>query len=184
MIGRRRRCHEEGFTLVEVVLSAALLVVVLAIVGNYLISANRTVTQSTAQQNDNAAAQRALGLLEANIRFACDMSINGGTLYVANTGVNCTNSSQPACAEWSTSAGQLTEKTSITGSGVVASGVSALSFTQSSQYNGLVTVQFTLKQPQDQGSDTSGATVNQTLTARNMSHSVQTGTVVSACVGI
>jgi type II secretory pathway component PulJ len=184
VIGDSRPSREEGFTLVEMVLSGVLLVVVLTIVGNYLISANRTVTQSTAQQNDNAAAQRALGLLDANIRFACSMSINGGTLYVANSGANCTNPSQPACAEWSTSAGQLTERTSITGTAVVASGISGLSFTQSNQYNGLVSVQFTLKQPQDQASDTAGVTVNQTLTARNMSQSVQTGTVVNACVGI
>jgi len=177
----RNQGAEQGITLVEVTISGLVLAIVLAIVGNYLISTNRTVSEGTAQQNDNATAQRVLSLLEANIRYACNMSINGGTLYVANAGLNCTNQGQPVCAEWSSSGGQLTERTSVTNADVIANGVSGVSFTQANQFNGLVTAQFTIRQPQDQASDPIGVTVNQTLTARNMSQSVLLGTALSGC---
>ncbi|HEX4865258.1 MAG TPA: prepilin-type N-terminal cleavage/methylation domain-containing protein [Acidimicrobiales bacterium] len=172
---------EDGFTLVEVIVAAAVLVVLLIIVGNYLISASQSVAQSTAHQNDNAAAQRAVGLIDSNVRFACTMSISAGTLYVVNATSGCSNPGQPACAEWSSAGGALTEKTSSSGTSTVANGVSGLSFASNSAYNGLVTVRFNLRQPQDQAADSAGVSVDETLTAQNMSQAVPVGTVPSGC---
>ena len=166
------RLGDEGLTVVEVTIAAVILAMLLAIVGDYLFSADVTVASSAAHQDDNAAAQTALLLVEGNVRFACDMSVSGGTLYVENS---CGGTS-PQCAtwsgtEWSESGGQLIETTAA-GSSAVANGISGLAFTTNSSYTGLVTVQFNLRQPQDKGGDPSGVSVNQTLTARNMSGSV------------
>ena len=176
-----RGANDDGVTLVEVIVAGAVLVVILVIVGNYLISATRNVAQSTAQQDDNAAAQKALGLIESNIRFACSMSISAETLYVVNGLSGCSNPGQPACAEWSGAGGLLTEKTSSTGTSTVANGVSGLSFTSNNAYNGLVTVTFNLRQPQDQAADAAGVAVNETLTARNMSQAVPAVPVPTGC---
>lgn len=172
---------DDGSSLVEVIVAAAVLVILLVIVGNYLISATGSVAQSTAHQDDNAAAQRALGIIDSNVRFACTMSISAGTLYVVNGIGGCSNPGQPACAEWSGAGGSLTERTSSSGTSTVANGVSGLSFTSNSAYNGLVTVQFNLRQPQDQAADSAGVAVNETLTAQNMSQAVPVGTVLSGC---
>lgn len=168
--------NDAGFTLTEVIIAGAILIVALAMIGNYLIGAGRSVAASTAHQDDNAAAQGALDRLENNIRFACNMFISGSTLYVANASGTCSTPGQPSCAEWASSGGSLDETTS-SGTSVIVRGVSGLSFTGNSAYNGLVTIQFNLRQPQDQASDPSGVSVNQTLTARNMSQSILAGAV-------
>lgn len=177
----RSQPREEGFGLLELIIAGAVLAVVLAMVGNYLISASRTVAQSTAHQDDNAAAQQALGLIESNVRFACNLSILAGTLYVSNSAGNCSNPSQPACAEWSLSSGNLVEKT-LNSNATVARGVSGLTFTGNGSYNGLVTVQFNVRQPPDQSDDPNGVTVNETLTAQNMTQAIPAlGSVLSGC---
>ncbi len=172
--------REEGFGLIELMVSGVILAILLAIVGNYLISAGRAVAQSTAHQNDNAAAQRALSLIDTNVRFACNASILSGTLYVANTGGSCNNPSQPPCAEWSLSGNSLIEKSS-SGSATIVTGVSSLTFTGNAAYNGLVTVQFNLRQPQDQSADPAGVTVDETVTAQNMPQAVSVGSALSGC---
>ena len=164
---------EQGYSLVEVTVAALILAIMLAIIGNYLFSAERTVASSSAHQNDNAAAQTALLLIENDVRFACDLSISGGTLYVENS---CGGASPPPCAtwsgtEWSQAGGELLETTAA-GSSAVANGVTGLVFTGNSSYTGLVTVQFNLRQPQDGAGDPTGVSVSQTLTARNMSGSM------------
>ena len=169
-----RHPRDDGYTLVEMTVAALILAVILAMVGNYLISADRTVANSAAHRDDLAAAQTVLGLMEVNIRFACDMSISGGTLYVENS---C-GTPQPACTEWSASGGQLIDKTTSGGSEAVANGISGLAFSSNGSYNGLVTIQFNLKQPQDQARDPGGISVTQTLTARNMPGPVATGSVL------
>lgn len=166
--------REAGFTLIEVTVAALILAVVLAIVGNYLFSASRTVADSAAHQDDTAAAQTALGLLESNIRFACDMSISSGTLYVENS---CTDP-QPSCTEWSQADSQLVEKSPAGNSAAVATGVTGLSFSANDSYNALVTVQFNLKQPQDAAQDPGGVSASETLTARNMSGAVTVGSAL------
>ena len=175
----KSRQHEEGFTMVELVVAGAILAVALAMVGNYMVSAGRSVSQSTAHQDDNAAAQRVVDQLDSNIRFACSMSISGQILYVANTSGTCVTPGQPACAEWTSSGGSLTETTS-SGTSTIARGVSGLSFTSNAAYSGLVTFQFNLRQPQDQVADPPGVSVSQTVTARNMSQPVLTS-VLSGC---
>ena len=175
-----RQTRENGFGLVELTVAGAIFAIVLVIVGNYLVSSTRTVNQSTAHQDDTAAAQKTLNLLDTNVRFACDMSISGGTLYVANTEGSCSTQGQPACAEWSTSGGNLTEKSS-SGIAKVANGVSGLAFSSNASYNGLVTFQFNLRQAQDQSADPTGVTVNETVTAENMSRPVPSGTALSGC---
>ena len=169
-----RHPGDEGYTLVELMVAALILAVILAMVGNYLISADRTVANSTAHRDDLAAAQTVVGLMEANIRFACNMSISSGTLYVENS---C-GTPQPACTEWSASGAQLIDKTTSGGSAAVANGISGLGFSANSSYNGLVTIQFNLKQPQDQTRDPGGVSITQTLTARNMSSAVSTGSAL------
>jgi prepilin-type N-terminal cleavage/methylation domain-containing protein len=172
--------REQGFGLIELMVAATILTILLAIVGNYLVSAGRAVAQSTAHQNDNAAAQRALSLIDTNVRFGCNASIVGGTLYVANTGGSCNNPGQPPCAEWYLSGNSLIEESS-SGSATVASGVTGLAFTGNAAYNGLVTVQFNLRQPHDQSSDPGGVTVNETVTALNMPQPVSIGSALSGC---
>lgn len=164
----------------ELMLAAVLLTILLAIVGNYLISASRSVAQSTAHQDDNAAAQRALSHIDTNVRLACNVSILSGTLYVSNSGSACNNPNQPACAEWYLSGGNLVEKVA-TGNAIVATGISGLAFTGNAAYNGLVTVQFNLRQPQDQADDTAGVTVNETVTALNMTQAISIGSALSGC---
>lgn len=164
---------EQGYTLVDVTVAAVILAIVLAIVGDYLFSAQNTVASSAARQDDSAAAQTALLLIENNVRFACDMAISGGTLYVQNS---CGGTTPPPCAswsgsEWSQASGQLIE-TTASGSSVIGNGVTGLAFTANSSYTGLVTIQFNMRQPQDTAGDTAGVSVSQTLTARNMSASV------------
>jgi type II secretory pathway pseudopilin PulG len=177
----RNQPREDGFGLLEMTVAGVVLAIVLSIVGNYLISASRTVAQSTAHQDDNAAAQRALSLIESNVRYACNMSILSGTLYVSNSAGACSNPSQPVCAEWYLSGGNLVEKTS-SGSAPVVSGVSGLTFTGNTSYNGLLTVQFNLRQPADQSNDPNGVTVNQTLSALNMTQGISSvGSVLSGC---
>lgn len=170
----KRHPGDEGYSLIELTVAALILAVILAMVGNYLISADRTVANSAAHRDDLAAAQTVLGLMEGNIRFACDMSISGGTLYVENS---CA-APAPACTEWSASGSQLIEKTTSGGSVAVANGISGLAFTTNSSYNGLLTVQFNLKQPQDQVRDPRGVSATQTLTARNMPAAVSTGSAL------
>lgn len=170
MSGRR---GEEGYSLVDVTVAALILAVVLVIVGDYLFSAGNTVSRSAAHQDDNAAAETALGLIESNVRFACNMSISGGTLYVENS---CSDP-VPSCTKWSASGGKLIENMSG-GSAAVANGVTGLAFTTNGSYNGLVTVQFNLRQPQDQSGDPGGVTSTQTLTARDMSGAVGVGSAV------
>lgn len=156
--------RDRGFTIVDVSVALLILAVVLAMVGNYLFSAGNTVSRSAAHQDDNAAAQAALGLIESNVRFACNMSISSGTLYVQNTcGVT-----PPVCTEWSSTGNQLIEKSSG-GNAAVANGISGLSFSTNGSYNALVTIQFVLRQPRDQAGDPGGVSVDETLTARNMS---------------
>ena len=165
---------EDGYTLVDLTVAAVILAVLLLIVGDYLISANNAVSRSASHQDDSAAAQTALGLIESNVRFACDMSISGAVLYVENT---CGNP-QPTCAEWSEAGTQLLEKTSSGGTASVANGISGLTFSTNGAYNGLVTVQFNLRQPQDAAGDPGGVSVTQTLTARNMPGPVTTGSAL------
>lgn len=169
-----RHPGDEGYSLIELTVAAMILAVILVMVGNYLISADRTVANSAAHRDDLAAAQTVLGLMESNIRFACDMSISGGTLYVENS---CA-APQPECTEWSASGGQLIEKTTSGGSEAVANGISGLGFSTNSSYNGLLTVQFNLKQPQDQARDPGGVSATQTLTARNMPSAVPSGSAL------
>ena len=171
-----RRSRDDGYTLVEVTVAALILAVVLAIVGDYMLSANRTVASSAAHQDDNAAAQTALGLIDSSIRFACDMSISGGTLYIQNS---C-GSPQPACTEWSASGNQLVERTPSGGTAAVANGISGLAFSTNTSYNGLVTVHFNLKQPQDQTGDPEGVSATETLTARDMAGVVAVGSALCA----
>jgi len=164
----RPRFDQRGYTLIDLMVAGVILAVVLAIVGDYLFSANNTVARSAAHQDDNAAAQTAMLLIENNVRFACDMSISGGILYVQSS---C-GGPPPACStwsgtEWSEGGDHLIQSTSGASS-AVANGISGLSFTANSSYTGLVTVQFKLNQPQDQSWDPGGVAVNQTLTARDM----------------
>lgn len=173
MRGVDKGAAEQGYSLIDVTVAALILAIVMAIVGDYLFSAERTVASSSAHQNDNAAAQTALLLIEDNVRFACDMSISSGTLYVENI---CSGATPQPCAtwsgtEWSQSGGELLETTAA-GSSAVANGITGLVFTGNSSYTGLVTVQFNLRQPQDGAGDPGGVSVSQTLTARNMSGAV------------
>ena len=172
--------RDEGFGLIELMVAGVVLAILLAIVGNYLVSASRSVAQSTAHQDDNAAAQRAAALIDTNIRLACNVSILNGTLYVSNSGGACSNANQPACAEWYLSGANLVEK-SASGNATVATGIRGLAFTSNTDYNGLVTVQFNLRQPQDQADDAAGVTVNETVTALNMTSAVSIGSALSGC---
>ncbi len=143
---------------------AAILIVVLVIVMSFLVSANNTVAAGTARAADDSVARTASTLLDANIRFASNISISpdGSTLYVV--------ASQPACTVWTVSGGNLTERTAPTTSSVVANGVSTTgaAFTGNAAYQALVTVGFTVSLPGNSSRDQGGSHVLQTLSAENM----------------
>ena len=169
-----RLSDDRGFGLLEIVVVAGLLGLVLAIVMSYLVSANRTVGTAAARAGDNAAAQRVMSLLDADIRFATNVSISSSspTLYVQS-------STLPVCAAWSLdSQGNLTEQTKSGSVSVVARGVTGLTFSGNANYAGLVTVAFTLAEPQNAVADKGGVAVNETVTAENMSGPVTSSSQV------
>jgi Tfp pilus assembly protein PilW len=166
-----RHRDEAGFTLIELTVVGAILIIVLVIVTSFLVSANNAVAASTARATDDTAARTALTLLEADIRFASNMSIStdGSTLYVV--------ASQPACAVWTASGGLLTERTKPgSSSDTVALGVSTAgaAFSGNSAYQGLVTIRFTVRLPANTTRDKAGVLVVQTLSAENMTGPVTT----------
>jgi Tfp pilus assembly protein PilW len=157
---------EEGVTLVEMMVTTLLLVVVVLIIMSFLISMTTSVSVGTARAANDSVAKGALSVLEADLRFASNISIasaNGGAgpLWVAST-------SSPTCAEWYLSGTNLVEQTSSAASSVVARGVSALQFTGHPGYQGLVTVGFTVALPQFTSQDKTGTVVNETIAAQNM----------------
>ncbi len=110
------RDEESGFTLIEMMVVAAILIVVLVIVTSFLVSANNSVAAGTARAADDSVARTAATLLDANIRFATNISIStdGSTLYVV--------ANQPACTVWTVAGGNLTERAAPTTSSVVPLG--------------------------------------------------------------
>jgi Tfp pilus assembly protein PilW len=171
---RSRPRDDRGFGLLEIVIVSGLLGLIVAIVMSYLVSANRTVSLAGARAGDNAAAERAMSLLDADIRFATNMSISssGPTLYVQS-------STSPVCAAWSLdNQGNLTEETKPGSASAVARGVTGLTFSGTANYAGLVTVAFTLAEPQNAAADKGGVAVNETITAENMSGPVTSSSQV------
>jgi type II secretory pathway pseudopilin PulG len=167
--------HEEGLSLLELVVAMALAALVLFAATSWLISTNRAEAISTARSVNNAAAQSVVDQLDTNIRFATWVAISGSTLYVTNGSV----ANPPiTCTEWTSSGGNLTEQTSSSHTSVIARGVSNLSFSGASVfYDGLVSVTFTINQTA--GSlDANGVSINETLSAGNMASPV---TALGAC---
>jgi prepilin-type N-terminal cleavage/methylation domain-containing protein len=164
---------EEGFTLIELVLTLALLGVVLAIVGNFLVNSDRTVAASTASMDANAAAQDAFDRLDADIRFACEVSIpsqGASTVYLLNSPDSNCSTSEPgaSCAEWTLSGQQLTRQVSGEASaGEVATGVSSLSFATNTAYPNLVGVSLQI-QPQSSIGSPSPVSLDETVSATNI----------------
>jgi len=178
-----RRDGDAGFTLLELMIAGGILTIVMVIVTSFLISAGDAVAAGTARAADNRSAQTALTLLEANIRFASNLSISstGTTMFVANIVAN-----EPACAEWTvTSTGSLTEQTRAAATAnVITTGVALANnlayFTPgSSGYQGLVTVSFAVTLAGNATRDKGGAQVLETVSAENMTTAV--GTTPQAC---
>jgi type II secretory pathway pseudopilin PulG len=177
---------EGGFTLLEMVVALALAMLVLYAGDTWLVSASQVVTASTDRSINNAAAQTVVDQLESSVRFATGLLVsgNGSILDVTNNSSSTNSVAIPVtCAQWSLSGNNLVEQTTV-GSGapsVIATGVSNLSFTgAASPYDGLVTVSFTINQTKGTG-DANGATVNETLSAENMSTPVVDGQSYSGC---
>jgi type II secretory pathway pseudopilin PulG len=177
---------EGGFTLLEMVVALALAMLVLYAGDMWLVSASRVVTASTDRSINNAAAQTVVDQLESSVRFATGLLVSGdgSTLDVTNNSSSTNSVAIPVtCAQWTLSGSNLVEQTTV-GSGapsVIATGVSNLSFTGAdAPYDGLVTVSFTINQTKGT-SDANGATVDETLSAENMSTPVAPGESYSGC---
>jgi prepilin-type N-terminal cleavage/methylation domain-containing protein len=182
-----KTAHDEsGFTLVELMIALALAMLVLFAGDTWLVSASRVVTASTDRSINNAAAQNAVDQLESSVRFATGLLVsnNGTTLDVTNDSTSSDLPIPVTCAEWSLSGTNLVEQTTVgssTNPGVIATGVSNLSFSAAgSPYDGLVTVTFTINQTNG-GYDANGATVDETLSAENMSTPVASEQSYSGC---
>ena len=164
---------DSGVSLVELLIGILVATLLLIAAINWLISANRTVSISTAKAANNAAAQNVVDQIDNSLRFASDawVSADNKTLYVQNG----TTANPPiTCAAWVFNGSTLSKK-GAAGSSVIASGVSNYTFSRgASPYDGLVSVSFTLNQASTT-QDTSGVTVSQTLSASNMASPVTTG---------
>lgn len=164
---------ERGVSLVELLIGIFIATLLLIAALNWLISANRTVSISTAKAVNNSAAQSVIDQIDSSLRFASDawVSADEKTLYVQNG----TNDNPPVtCIAWVFSGTTLSKK-GASGSSVIATGVSNYTFSgAASPYDGLVSVAFTLNQ-ESTTQDSAGFTVDQTLSASNMASSVSTG---------
>jgi prepilin-type N-terminal cleavage/methylation domain-containing protein len=163
----RSTSNEDGFTLMELSMVSLILTIVLVIVTSFLISAQATITRSTARAVNDAAAQQASGLLDSNLRFATYWTISGSSLYV----YVAPPSPQPVCSLWTvdTTNKLLTRQTAASQpAAVIARGVTGTTpFTANSGYTGLITVALNLKAPGTIGSDPAGASLNETVVAQN-----------------
>jgi type II secretory pathway pseudopilin PulG len=182
---------EEGFSLIEAVVTILIFAIVLTVAFTWLIASYHSAASSTAKASNNAEAQNAVSVLDADVRFASDLyladyvsgALTYHALYVQN-GVNGQSSGPtPSCTEWYlTSSGRtddLMEAVEPNGSttyttSIVAKGITNLSFLGNSSYSGLISVSFTLNDPGN-AADLQGVSVNQVFTASNMSSGVTTG---------
>jgi Tfp pilus assembly protein PilW len=98
---------EDGFSMVELSVVCLLLGVVLSIVLAALIATNRAVSAASERAINNADAQRAVSLIEANLRSASGVSTTSSILWVANS--STVGTSQPACTGWQLSGNALKE---------------------------------------------------------------------------
>ncbi len=176
---------EGGFTLVELMIALALTVVVLFAADTWLVSTSRVVASSTDRAINNAAAQNAVDQLESSVRFATGLLVSdgGATLDVTNDSTSSDLPIPVSCAQWSLSGTNLVEETTAGSTptpSVIARGVSNLSFSAAAApYNGLVTVTFTINQTN--AFDANGASVQETLSAENMSTPAADGQAYSGC---
>lgn len=172
MLSRQR--DEQGVTVVEMVIALMVLSILLTAATAWLISANRAVATTTARSVDNAAAQSAINELDSDIRFANTVVIQcDSTTACTNTSgsVLSVSGGNAGCAHWYANDGNLVEQTKSGQSSIIATGVSGLSFSGNSSYDGLVTVSFTLNQ--SNGVDSGkGFYVYESFSATNMSTGV------------
>jgi Tfp pilus assembly protein PilW len=165
--------RDRGVSLIELLIGIFVATLLLIAAINWLISANRTVSISTAKAINNSAAQNVIDQIDASLRFASGawISSNSKTLYVQNG----TASNPPkTCIAWVFNGSSLS-KEGATGSSVIASGVSNYEFSRAaSPYDGLVSVAFTLNQASTT-QDAAGVTIDETLSASNMASPVSIG---------
>lgn len=168
-----RSGRDHGVSLTELLIGMLVGTLLLIAAINWLISANRTVSISTAKAMNNSVAQNVIDQIDASLRFASDawVSADNKTLYVQNG----TSANPPiSCIAWVFS-GTALSKRSAGGSSVIANGVSNDTFSgAASPYDGLVSVAFTLNQASTT-QDSAGVTVAETLSAANMPSPVGTG---------
>jgi prepilin-type N-terminal cleavage/methylation domain-containing protein len=161
----RRAEGDAGFSLIELLVATAVMTVALVMITSFLISADNTMATGTARTADDVAAHSAVTVLEADIRFASNLSVSSSGTSLDVVG------SQPACTAWSVSNGELIEQTGSGTGAQVATGLSEFQslpyFSASRTYQGLVTVSFTVTLP-GSGSRDLGAPVLETLSAQNM----------------
>jgi prepilin-type N-terminal cleavage/methylation domain-containing protein len=164
-----------GFTLLEMMVVASLLTVVLAIVGNFLITSERAVANASVHVSDNGNARAAVESLQRTIQFATaiEVSSTGADLY--------TEQQNGSCDEWFVSSGVLYMEVGSNPASAVVRGVvapaSGTVFTYNSAYPDLVGVQFTVSQNASQDPN-GGISVDDNFLGENASLAISQG---SAC---
>lgn len=174
-------------SVLELIIAVFVATILLVAALNWVISANRTVSISTAKAVNNSAAQNVVDDLDASLRFASGLWISsdgsttsnaGNTLYVQDG--SATNPPQ-TCTAWQFTGTTLVRENAH-GSSVVATGVTPQTGgafrAAASPYEGLASVTFTVMQAASR-LDSTGTTVTATLSASNDSQTVGTGTVCS-----
>ncbi|MHB1533536.1 MAG: PulJ/GspJ family protein [Acidimicrobiales bacterium] len=166
-----KKDDESGFSLLELMIVCALLLVVLSIVGNFLINANRAVAVSVARAQNNNVAQNIVNRLNHSVQVADPawISSDGTTLWVVNNPAY-TGGTEASCETWTFGGGQLSEATPAGSSTVAIKGVGPAGegvpyFTTSRSVDGLVGVQFAVAAP---GVVAGAVTVDDSLHAANM----------------
>lgn len=129
---RRRVPGDQGYTLVELLVSSAIFLIIVGVVATSLIAMLRTSDRENGQTNDLDAARNVLSLLDHSARYANAVTApgtgTGGSYYVEYRTGN--EGQQQTCYQWRfvPSSGKIQERTweppmtYVTGSTVTPSG--------------------------------------------------------------
>ncbi len=149
----------DGFTLVELTMVCALLLVVVGIVSGFLIATNKAVATASVRLGNTDDSRSAVQRMASTIQFATELAISsdGSHLY-ALQGDGTT------CDQWYVSGGDLWLKVGSTPERILA-GVTAdtAAFSSNPNYTGLVSVRF--KVTENPTLDPSGTSVSDTFVA-------------------
>jgi prepilin-type N-terminal cleavage/methylation domain-containing protein len=142
----RNESREQGFTLVEMSIAAALALVIMAVAMLGVVEAQRSITTSVARNSDANAAQATFDEIGTAVRSGGTNSTvavdsTGTQLWIYDpNGVPSGNASKPfsTCVVWDYSGGTLSRTTGGAGTALPAGGVEVQG---AGQYNGTAVFQ-------------------------------------------